>query len=299
MIYASIAGQIVTVAMLITGKWRSHFGTVGRIRVRDFVEQLKRHRNFPLYTSWSALVNAASWQLPVVLLGALFSPVVVGFYALGFRVLQMPMSLVGKSITQVLLQRAAVAHAEGDLASLIRSTFQRVLGAGLLPCLIVMLIGPELFVFAFGPNWNEAGVYVQLLAPWALIWFVSAPLSSIFYVLGRQREDMLIQALIFAARLVGILVGGYLEEPRIAVLLFSCAGVLTYGYMLKLLFGFVRLDSGHVLKGCASQLRDAVALAAPVLALKLLGPHVGVLIGASAAVVGAFVIRHRKLILDR
>jgi O-antigen/teichoic acid export membrane protein len=55
---------------------------------------IKRYRKFPLLDSWSSLLNAISWQLPTFILSAFFSAKVVGYYALGMNVLQLPMLLV-------------------------------------------------------------------------------------------------------------------------------------------------------------------------------------------------------------
>lgn len=297
MIYASIAGQSVSVATLGGSILRHQRSLLwGSVRFGQMLEQLKRHRNFPIYTSWSALVNSASWQLPVLMLGALFPPAVVGFYALGFRVLQVPMNLIGRSISQVFLQRAAMEHAQGDLAGLIKALFQKLIVAGALPCLLLAIIGRELFVLVFGAQWAEAGVYVQMLAPWALIWFLSAPLSSLYYVVGRQREEMLIQALIFVSRLAAIGIAGYLGDARLAVLLFACSGILAYGYLVRVLFGFVRLRAWPVLRECEVALRDALLLATPVLGLKLLEAPTIALLGVSMAVLCVFGFRYQRLL---
>lgn len=297
MILASIAGQGVAVAALGGRILRDQRALLWRsIRPGEMLRQLKQHRNFPLYTSWSALVNAASWQLPVMMLGAFFPAAVVGFYALGFRVLQLPMSLVGRSISQVFLQRAAVEHLQGDLPGLVKRLIQKLLIAGVLPCLLLTIIGRELFVLAFGANWAEAGVYVQMLAPWALVWFVSSPLSSLYYVVGRQREEMQLQAAIFVSRVAAIGIAGSFGSARLAVLLFACAGIVTYGYLLKVLLGFVKLRARTVLSECAVPLRDALLFAVPVLALKLLGVSTAALFGVAATALGVFGVRHLRLL---
>lgn len=297
MIYSSIAGQGVLVATLGGRVLRDQHSLLRRsVRFGQMLAQLKRHRNFPLYTSWSALVNAASWQLPVLMLGGLFAPAIAGFYALGFRVLQLPMSLIGRSISQVFLQRAATAHADGSLALLVKTLFQKLLVSCALPCLILAIVGKDVFVLVFGAKWSEAGVYVQMLAPWALIWFLSSPLSSLYYVLGRQREEMLIQATIFLSRLVALGIGGYLGDARLAVLLFACSGILAYGYLVKVLFGFVQLKTWAVVWECVVPLRDALLLAAPVLAVKLLDAPTVVLLGVAAGAVAVFGLRHQSLL---
>jgi lipopolysaccharide exporter len=296
MIYASVAGQGASLTVLAARLFRDQRSMLRRcIRLDRVMDQLKRHRKFPLYTSWSALLNSASWQLPVLMLGALFSPAIVGFYALGFRVLQLPMSLVARSIGQVFLQRAAVAHREGNLAPLVKELFQKLFIVGLLPCLVLTIVGQELFELVFGLEWSEAGVYVQLLAPWVLVWFVSSPLASLYYVLGRQREDLFLQGVIVSTRIVAIGIGGLIGDARLAVLLFACSGVFAYSYLVRMIFLFVQLDARTVFSACIGPLRDALLLGGGLLALKLGGAHTLILVGACVAALATFGFRHHRL----
>ena len=72
-------------------------------------------RKFPLIDAWSNLMNVISWQLPALMLSGFFSPVIAGLYTLGFQMIQMPMSFIGGSISQVFLQRGAIAKHDGAL----------------------------------------------------------------------------------------------------------------------------------------------------------------------------------------
>jgi lipopolysaccharide exporter len=292
MICASMAGQGIALLALAGQSLHGHSSPWRSARLARMIEQLRRYRKFPIYTSWSALLNTASWQLPVLMLSAFFPAATVGFYALGFRVLQLPMSLLAKSVGQVFLQRAAVAYGDGSLGSLVEGVFQKLLVAGLLPCIVLSIIGRELFELAFGSEWSEAGVYVQLLAPWVLVWFVSSPLSSLYYVLGRQREDLFLQGWIVSSRVIALGTGGFIGDARVAVLLFACSGVLVYGYLVKVLFRFAELEARAVFRPCAIPLRDAALLGGGVLAVKLAGAPTFVLLGASAAALTIFSLRH-------
>jgi O-antigen/teichoic acid export membrane protein len=298
MIGASIGGQAVAVAALGTQIWcdNGRF-LVESIRWREMVSGLKRHRNFPIFTTWSSLLNTASWQLPILMLGAFFSPVVVGFYALGFRILQMPMSLIGGAIRQVFLQRASAERASVELARLVQWLFQRLVVLTLLPSLILAVVGRDLFSVVLGANWAEAGIYAQILAPWALVWFISSPLSSLCYVLENQKEEMGIQAAIFLGRLLAIALGGLLGQPRMAIALFAVSGMLTYGYLIRILFGFVHLRARTVARECLGALRSSVVYMLPVLLAKALHLPAAAVLLASVAVLGVFFFRNREDLL--
>ena len=201
------------------------------INSQDMVAGLRRHRKFPLFGTWSALLNSISWQLPTFLLSAFFSSAVVGYYALGTRLLRMPMSLIGSAIAQVFFQRAAEAKENGSLAMVVESAFRRLVMIGMFPLLLLTIIGRDLFIVVFGANWAEAGVYAQILSVWTFFWFISSPLSTLYSVLEKQESGLVLNTIIFVTRLLSLGIGGVQENARLALLLFGASGAIVYGYL--------------------------------------------------------------------
>jgi O-antigen/teichoic acid export membrane protein len=232
LVVGSLAGTGAAALLLMVCALREAWALlVGNLRLTAIMKGLRDQRHFPMYNTWAALMNAISWQLPALLLGAFFTPTVVGFYALGFRVLGLPMSLVGGAIGQVFYQRAAVIGESRGLTLLVRSVFAALVDFGLVPFVILTIAGGELFQVVFGGDWTEAGVYVQILAPWAFVWFISSPMSTLYAVLDRQQEGLWINGAILVSRLLSLAVGGWLGEPRVSLLLFAVTGVAIYGYL--------------------------------------------------------------------
>jgi len=229
---SSLAGQGLTVAAL------SGQVTVidGALLLRGLSWQragagLRRYWRYPAFGTWSALMNTLSWQLPALILGAFFGSAVVGYYALGFRTLAMPMNLVGTALGQVFFQRAAAARHDGVLDSLVRRVYGLLIELGFLPFAVLSLAGGSVFELVFGSDWREAGIYTQILAMWTLVWFISSPLSFLYGVLDKQAPGLVWSAAILATRLVSLLIGGWLGDARVALALFSGSGILVYGYM--------------------------------------------------------------------
>jgi O-antigen/teichoic acid export membrane protein len=270
MIAANVGGQAIATTVL-GGQiwWDNGQFLVQSITWREMWAGLKRHRKFPLFSIWGALLNAASWQLPVLMLGAFFSPTVVGFYALGFRIIQIPMGLIGGAISQVFLQRASVAKTSGQLALLVEGLFQKLLTISLLPSLILMVVGEDLFILVFGQNWSEAGIYAQLLALWGLIWFISSPLSTVYIVLEQQKKEPIIHTLIFTSRLLAIGTGGFLNSPRLAVGLFAISGLISYGYLIINIFSFSGLSLVNFLRANLKSTAITLVFIMPLIFLKL------------------------------
>lgn len=244
LIGASLVGSAVSTGVLGGQIWRDDHVLLRRsISWRGMLEGLKRYKKFPLIDSGSALLNIASWQLPVFLLATFFSPMIVGYYSLSFIVLQMPTSLIGSAIAQVFFQRASEARFGCTLSLLVEDALHLLVVIGIFPLLSVAIIGSDLFAVIFGKIWVEAGLYAQILSIWAFLWFISSPLSTLWAVLEKQAFGIRVTLLNFMTRIISLVLGGIVGNPILALGLFAFSGVLVYGYLnvKMLLFSGVQL----------------------------------------------------------
>ncbi|MBN1542350.1 oligosaccharide flippase family protein [candidate division KSB1 bacterium] len=191
-----------------------------------------KYRKFPQYNTWATLLNTLAWQTPALFLTALFGLEIAGFYAIGERVIRLPMNVVGRAIAQVFFQQGAEAHRAGKMHDIYCQTLRMLSVLGLMPTLILSLAGRDLFSVILGSQWAEAGLYVQILALWAFVWFLASPLSTIISITEKQEKSLLFNILILGTRLISLIIGGVLHSPRLALILFSVTGILSYGWLL-------------------------------------------------------------------
>ena len=83
-----------------------------------------------MFSSWAILLNSISVALPALLLAYFFNPIIVGYYALGHRVLAMPLGVIGGAVAQVFFPRATEAYNKGELDSLTISIFGELVSIG-------------------------------------------------------------------------------------------------------------------------------------------------------------------------
>lgn len=269
MIAAGIAGQAVATSVLGCQIWRDDRRVFLRsIRWRAMGEGIGRYKKFPLYDSWASLMNVISGQLLPLLLAIFFSSTAVGFYALGYRLLSMPSTLIGSAISQVFFQHAAVAQNDGTLTPVVRNTFTRLLALGLFPILLIMITGKDIFSVVFGSQWAEAGIYAQILAPWILMNFVSSPISTIYSILEMQGKFLLFNSVLLGTRVVSLVIGGLLHSILISLMLFSITGAIMYFYFCL----FILKKAGLTLKMLTHDTFRLIAMAIitmlPVIVLK-------------------------------
>jgi lipopolysaccharide exporter len=198
-----------------------------RVTRAGMVAVAVRYRRFPLLTTWSGLLNIGSLQLPSILFSAGFGAAAAGLYALSYKMLVLPTMLVAQAVGQVFLSRAAAVAREPErLRRLTERTTLTLFACGLPVFGALALGGPELFAAVMGRQWEQAGRYAQVLAPWFAVWLVSNPLSGLFSVREWQASALGFSAFEFALRLGSLLIGARRGSPMLAVGLLSASGVL-------------------------------------------------------------------------
>ncbi len=247
----------------------------------------RRYQEFATYGMPSSLMNIASVRLPELMLLFFFDPQVIGWYAQAYGVLGIPISLVGVSVARVFFVNAAEAHRAGRLQPLTMKVYRQLAMLGLFPALALTVSGPDVFEFVLGPLWRQAGVYVQYLSAWLFFVLVSSPLSRLFDVLEKQRENFFFNIALFVTRAASLLIGGWQGDAVLAIALFGISGAVLWllHTLWMLRFGGVSLRDGFaVLFRYAAY---AVLPLAMLVWVQYLGPHPGWI---CAAVVGCALV---------
>ena len=197
----------------------------------DMVTAAKRYRNFPIFSAPSSLLNTLGLQLPVLFITSFYGSKVLGFYGLANSVVNLPMVLIGTSITDVLYAEAASAGKNDPkrLNELMNKLIKRLLIVGLIPLLILLLFAPFLFALVFGKSWYEAGVYARIIAFLVFFRFIFTPFERFLLVFERQRLllflDLLRAVLVVTAFSVAKLLN---LSSYLAVMLYSLVMCIVY-----------------------------------------------------------------------
>ncbi len=188
-----------------------------------------RYYTFSVFSTPSALIGIVLIRLPLLLLPLIgFSEDVLGRYAVATNLMAIPFSLIGTSVGQVFFVQAAEARRSGGLGRLLENVHQRLVMLGIFPTLAVMLAGPQLCGLIYGPEWREAGVYLQLLAAWLFLAAVVSPLTYVYDVLEKQRAALIVNLTSLALLAAALAAPAGAERGILEVLLrLSIAGVGT------------------------------------------------------------------------
>lgn len=205
----------------------------GYLSTSNLKYQASKYRDFPLYGGTQNLLNSVSQNIPLLLMSYFFNTSVVGFYALGMRLLQLPMNLVLTSLRQVFFQKASeVYNSNGNTFILFKKVTIRLLLLATIPCLLLFLFAPPLFSFILGSKWVIAGEYARWLVLWLSVMFANVP-AIIFAQVYRKQKNLLIQDMfLLFCRCIALVIGGMYLTALGTVVLYSIVGLIFNVYII-------------------------------------------------------------------
>ncbi len=182
--------------------------------------------------------------------------------------LRLPMNLLGKAIGDVFYKKSANDAKDIPKLRVSSSTVVILLFSfGILPIAAVYFFGDVLFSFFFGKEWIVAGRFSQILSIWTLVWFVSSPISNLYYVLGLQKSFLRFMIVSLVFRAIAIAIGAQFFNPEGTLVLYSIASLMIYGYQVIFLLGMVETKALNFFKNLWISSRFAIL---PLIAMAIL-----------------------------
>ncbi|MHB2265047.1 lipopolysaccharide biosynthesis protein [Aliihoeflea sp. PC F10.4] len=189
----------------------------------------RRHSNFPKFDVPGSLVDVVGVQLPNVLLAAVFSAPVAGFYLVADRVLSAPLSLVGQAVGQVLYSRGGEGARSGELGRL-ATKVAMVLGVlSIPPAILLFFVGEHIFAIIFGKMWGQAGTFASYMIIGICVQFIYSSISVVLMATDGQRVNLVVHSTVLLGKLAAFIVGSTFSSPILTVALISIVNSIGYG----------------------------------------------------------------------
>lgn len=244
LIIGHLAGQVGGALLMLRMAHPSSWCAPGARSWKALQQVAREYKDFPLYNAPGAFALSFSKNLPVLMLGYMFAPQVVGFYAMANRLTQMPLNMTASSVRRVYLQRAAELRNRGRplLGMLTRTTVILAL-LGVVPFGILWLYGEQLLTVLLGKRWAGAGHFVEILTPWLYMIWNTIPSAALMVVLRKQALWLRIQLGGTVIRL-GVFLVAYLVSatPEDTLMAFVALSVLGQAGIIVATFRLVRKD---------------------------------------------------------
>jgi O-antigen/teichoic acid export membrane protein len=229
LVAGQLAGQALSVAYFINNTCKEDKSNIRKLSLKRIGIQACKYKDFPRIMVIGHVINSASSQMPIILLGSIFGATISGYYMLIQRVMGMPMALVANAFGDVFRQEASqVFSRSGNCSGIFLKTFKKLILIAILPFTICFFAAPVMFVWMFGDSWKVAGEYAQALTPMFFIQFITSPLSSMFLIAEKQKIDLFWQMLLILLIVPSLLVGGYAGDPFLSIVVFSASYSMMY-----------------------------------------------------------------------
>lgn len=207
-------------------------------RKLDLLSVLHEYRKFPLYATWVELLINLGRSMIIFLLAAVYDRRVVGYYGLAYTALAMPISLFVGTIRQACLPRiTTLMHERKSISSFLLKIVFGLSAGSILPFVIVLAFGPDLFSLIFGSNWREAGVYARILVPWCFTMLLMPPASIVLTITQNQAFRLGFYLILTGFQVVVFLLLKYLKMDIYTILAMLSIGS-TVLYIGKIYYGY-------------------------------------------------------------
>jgi O-antigen/teichoic acid export membrane protein len=208
---------------------RENLARAARVDIASVLHVANKHRDFPIFNASSTILDAFTLAMPVFFIARIAGQESLGLYGFMMRVTQAPFALVASAVSQVHTKHLSDLVAAGQPASAYLRRITIVLaGIAVVPSMIFMLFGPQLFAFAFGEHWRKAGEMLVIMTPSIGIQIVVSTLSPACVVAGHNRLGALWKVISFAATLSMFLALSQGSDLRSLVIALSATNVLLY-----------------------------------------------------------------------
>jgi O-antigen/teichoic acid export membrane protein len=197
----------------------------------------REHRASPAFLLPNALLDVVSLQMPILLITAWFGSDDAGQFSMAWRILWLPIALVGAAVGQVFYQRFAQMQSDpAGARRLLLNTWKTLLLLGGPPTLLVLALGEPVFAFVLGDEWREAGAIASIIAPMLLALLVVGPTSAAMIALGLQRYLLWFGLAAFCYRPLCLWIGYRMGDLHTGLLIYTIVEILQIGcYQLVLL----------------------------------------------------------------
>lgn len=235
LVWGAMVGAVVAVSLLMF-KSRNLFKELREaLNTKALKACAVEYQEFPKFSLPTAFLDTFTNQMPVFLITIFFTEALAGHFAFAYRILSLPISLVGASMGQVFYQKLTeIHHNQQSSRNFILKMWGFLFVVGVVPFTVLLFFGSDLFTLLFGAEWEEAGRISAILAIPLLFMFCSSPTSTAFIVFGIQRYSLVFGLLFIVLRPLAFYIGYLKQDIFLGLILWG-----TFDVILIILYNFI------------------------------------------------------------
>ncbi len=178
----------------------------------------KQYKQFIQFGSLSSMISTLSRNLPAFAIKFFFSDVALGWYTVASKYLNAPIGIFDTSLGQVYFKEAAIAQ-QPRLKELTTEIIRNIFLLVLLPTIVILFFGENLFTWALGAEWQQAGKIAEVLILWYMVAYISGPLSILIDVKMKLKWELKFNLIVLIARIASLATAFFINDVFIVLYL--------------------------------------------------------------------------------
>ncbi len=198
------------------------------------------------------LIDSLRNYISPIVISLFFSEQILGYYSLMFTVIMLPVTLIGSVLSKVFYGKLAHKYArKEDVMPMVRNVLKASIAIPIVPALVIFFFGETLFSFVFGASWGVAGEYAAALSLYMYIYFVSASITFIPYVIQKLKVSFFYGISINVSFFLIIIIGSLLKVEFLTILqLINVITSLCFVVFIVHVLNMLKIENAkNVLKG--------------------------------------------------
>lgn len=222
LILSTILAPVLSLIISISTALKKTLKPLLRVDKAACKKAANEYANFPKYALPRSIINNLSGNLPVLLLTPFFGLTEIGFFGMALTLAFRPINMISSSLYQVFFQRTA-EHVQNKQSILpfFKKFIQKTVLIITPTFAVLYFILPWLTAWLLGDGWDVTGDYIRIMLPWLLVSSLVAPISYLSDVFQQQKWGLFFEILLVSSRIIGLLIGIYYNDFRIALIGYS------------------------------------------------------------------------------
>jgi len=188
----------------------------------------KTYRKFPYFSSPAALLNILATSMPVFIIASFDGQEATGYFSNAYKLTYLPMSMLSLALGQVFFERIArLRNNKEEAGSMAHQLINTLYVIGIVPVLVLWVWGDQIAPLILGEQWEETGIYIQIIILFYFTMFLTSSFSSAFETYQKLPFQLSYNFLFlistFTALYLGYTIGG---STRIALTWFAITGIV-------------------------------------------------------------------------
>ncbi len=237
------------------------------IRIKSIIGVMKKYKKYPLIEFWGIWANNISFHIPTILIAKYWGQEVNGLYSKAFVIVYLLVLFFGDAVNRVFHKEVAdMVNNKQDISQFIVNVISTLSQISILPFILLIIVGPELFSFFLGGMWLQSGYYAGAISFWMYTMLISTAIIPLYGVLNKQGQQTFFSLLmLFMRSSVLIYMGLKGTSGLLAVSVFSLLSMVLVTFQ----FSFIIKKAGVPLKVLAKIIITPIVKTFPLIVIVL------------------------------